>query len=112
MRLAANQPARALADAHLTHRAHARLGPGIVGVMNDEDLRHHFVTMLGGCLDGARLAKIHVELELDDGQRVSGVPGADLDGQVNHTGVHRIVEIDGELVNVERVVRYSIPIPV
>ncbi len=71
----------------------------------------HFLTMLGQCLEGARLAEIEVEIELPDGRLVRGVPRSSPlqpEHEMDHTGVDFRVELDEDLVELEHVRSYRI----
>ena len=76
--------------------------------MNQTEQRNLFVTMIGTCIDAARLGDVSIRLELDDGTAVEGVPSAPATAdfssrELDHTGVKPVLAVDGTLVPAERV---------
>ena len=78
-----------------------------------EDQISQFAATLGACFDGARLAQLPVEVELDDGTLVEGVvtepATADTnDEQFDSSGTREYVEIGETLVMTAHVRSYRI----
>lgn len=74
--------------------------------------QEHFIANLGEACEAARLARLTVELELGDGRLIVGVPRSSPlgpnDQEIDHTGINPYIEIDNELVMLERVVSYRV----
>ena len=84
--------------------------------MSTSDQVGLFFVMLGSCCDAARLGNVAVELELDDGSLVQGVPQesalADAgEEQLDHSGTRDHLLLDGVVVDLQRVRRYTISHP-
>jgi len=74
--------------------------------------QEHFIANLGEACEAACLARLTVELELGDGRLTVGVPRSSPTGpndqEIDHTGINPYIEIDDELVMLERVVSYRV----
>ena len=77
--------------------------------------QEHYLTMLGSCWESARLARIRVRLELDDGEVVTAVPDdpaftAD-DQAIDSTGLAPLMLLGGRVVDPLSVQNYSVVRP-
>ena len=77
--------------------------------------QEHYLTMLGGCWDNARLARLEVRLVLASGEVVVGVPretaATSEDRALDSTGVAPLVLLAGRLVDPLEVRRYCVEWP-
>ena len=74
--------------------------------------QEHFLAMLGSCWENARLGRLEMRLELDDGDVVTGAPRDhavtdDEELSLDSTGVASLVLLDGRLVDPLTVCCYS-----
>jgi hypothetical protein len=81
-----------------------------------DDRRAHFLTMLGDACVAAGLARLTVEILLNDGRRLRGTPlpqPADdgTGGGFEETGYSRRLLIDGGSAEVEDVVEFVVRMP-
>ncbi len=80
------------------------------------DRLNEFYVMLGSCLDAARLARLEVELEFDDGTRTRDIPvesalAAPNEPELDHTGACTRMTLGGTSVELARVRRYAVERP-
>ena len=80
------------------------------------DRLDEFYVMLGSCMDAARLARLAVELELDDGTVTRDVPvesalAAPDEPELDHSGARTRLTFGGTSIELARVRRYAIERP-
>ena len=78
--------------------------------------QEHYLAMLGSCWENARLGRLEMRLELDDGDVVSGAPEDhaltdDEAFSLDSTGVAPLVLLDGRIVDPLTVQCYSVVRP-
>jgi hypothetical protein len=101
---------------HKSRRAGVRsvgLGQAPVMEVTTEDRVAQFVVMLGACCDAARLARLRVRVELDDGSEVVGVPAEraearDHDEEFDHSGTREWLTLGQTVVMTARVRSYGV----
>jgi hypothetical protein len=79
-----------------------------------DDLSSHFYSTVGQLLDQAAVGRLHVCVELADGQAAEGVPsraGTPADAELDDTGYPHHVRVGGHVVALDRVRRATIVHP-
>lgn len=83
----------------------------------EEERDHHFFSMLGDAVEAARLGRLRVRVELDDGSVVEAVPeespladGKDVT-EVDSSGVRADLELGDTIVMVRRIRRFTVDRP-
>jgi hypothetical protein len=80
-----------------------------------DDRRAHFLTMLGDACAAAEVANMRVELILNDGSSIGGIPaprvGRDPRHPVAETGYENRLLVGGETVCLEDIARFAISSP-
>lgn len=83
---------------------------------HEEDRIDTFYEAMGHCLETARLARLTVRVELDDGSIVEGVPqhsplADEGTGEIDHSGTRFSLRVDGETVALQDARAYTLERP-
>lgn len=81
--------------------------------MEMSEREKHFIWLLGQCADAASLARMELELELEDGSRVAGIPARQEpdEDEIDGTGVDALLVFDGRRVGIAGVRSYRVTRP-